>query len=75
MAKYKWEIVYHLRDGKTLTGMHKTDKADSNDVLKELMSGDVNTFTPVYVASGDMDGILAVRRGDVSAVELYVWKG
>lgn len=69
---YKWKLVFILNSGKVLEAMYKGEESYSSDVAEKVLSGDLNSFSGY--AGEDETHNLYVKTGDISALDISIWK-
>lgn len=70
----KWKIDFVMRSGNKIAGIYEGPESDTSSVAEKLLAGDPNTFEGMYSLYGYGKENLLVKKGEVAAATISVYK-
>ena len=71
---YKWDLLFYMRNGSTLTGMYEGPDTDSGKVAEKFLCGAPNTFNSCYSDRSKTSSLL-IRNDEIIAMDVGPSKG
>lgn len=71
---YKWDLIFYMRNGSTLTGMYEGPQADSGKVAELFVGGSLTTFVGCF-SDRSKTSSLVVKNNEIIAMDIGPSKG
>ena len=71
---YKWDLIFYMRNGSTLTGMYEGRQADSVEVAELFVGVSPNTFVGCFSDRYKTSNIV-VKIDEIIAIDISPSKG